>query len=74
MTEFEIKQPTPEELRVLFKESGLKRQEIAEILHVSGNAVEKWTLTSDSKSHRRIPLGLYELFLIKLGMHSIYKK
>jgi transcriptional regulator with XRE-family HTH domain len=74
VSDYQIEQPSPEELRILFKESGLKRREIAEALHVSGNAVEKWTLASDSQSHRRIPLGLYELLLIKLGKHSIYHK
>ena len=74
MPQFDIVQPTPEELRELFTESGLKRKEIAEALHVSGNAVEKWTLAIDSPSHRRIPLGLYELLIIKLGKHDTYHK
>jgi DNA-binding transcriptional regulator YiaG len=69
MAEFEIKQPTPEELRDLMKESGVPRGEIADMLHVGRKTVEKWTASLGTTSHRAIPLAAYELLLLKLGKH-----
>ena len=74
MDDYEITPPTPEELRTLFNEMGHSRAEIAELLHVSRKGLEKWTAPSGSASHRDIPLAAYELLLLKIERHPIYKK
>ena len=74
MDDYEITTPTPEELRELFNEVGLKRADIAEILHVSRKGLEKWTAPAGSASHRDIPLAAYELLLLKTERHPLYKK
>ena len=74
MDDFELTQPTPEELRTLFSDIELSRAEIAELLYVSRKGLEKWTATECSASHREMPMGAYELLLLKVGRHPGYKK
>jgi hypothetical protein len=73
MSDFEITQPTPEELRELVKSAGLTRGEAAELVHVTKRAWDKWTTKEGSPDHRNMPLAAYELLLIKLGEHPIHK-
>ncbi len=73
MDDFEIAQPTPEELRALFNDVKFPRAEIAKLLHVARKGLEKWTAPKGSASHRGIPLAAYELLLLKLGRHPACK-
>lgn len=74
MSDFEIEQPSPEELRELIKDAGLSRAEASELLHASRRTWDKWTARIDSQDHRSIPLAAWELLLIKAGKHPHYKK
>ena len=74
MSDFEIKQPTPEEIRALILKAGLKRAEASELLHASRRTWDKWTAKPDSKDNRAMPLAAWELLLIKVGKHPHYKK
>ncbi len=73
MDDFELTQPTPDEIRALVQEEGLSRSEAAALVHVSRRAWEKWVTKADSNDHRAIPLAAWELLLIKTGKHPKFK-
>ncbi|MEH6652338.1 MAG: helix-turn-helix transcriptional regulator [Motiliproteus sp.] len=68
-----ITQPTPDEIKDAIKEAGLSRTEAAELMHTTKHTLNKWTLPDDSKTHRPINLGAWELLLLKLGQHPFYE-
>ena len=73
MDDYEITQPTPEEIRELVQEEGLSRSEAAALVHVSRRAWEKWVTKEGNQDHRAIPLAAWELLLIKTGRHPNFK-
>jgi hypothetical protein len=64
-----IKQPTASQLRQLLKRHSLARQEAAALVNVSTSAWHKWTTSEDKDEHRKIPIAIYELLLLKLDEH-----
>ena len=73
MDDFELTQPTPDEIRALVQESGLSRSTAAELVHASRRTWDKWTTRADSNDNRPMPIAVWELFLIKTGNHPSYK-
>ncbi|RDH41992.1 helix-turn-helix domain-containing protein [Zooshikella ganghwensis] len=71
---FEISLPSSEEIRALIKEAGLTRAEAAALIHVPRRRLNRWVSPEDSMDYREMPLSAYELLLIKLNKHPIYKK
>lgn len=69
----EITQPTPADVRKLLDESGLSREQFAELAHVSKLTIHKWVLPTENPNHRGIPLAAWELLLLKLGKHPTKK-
>lgn len=69
----EITQPTPGDVRSLLDESGLSREQFAELVHVSKLTIHKWVLPVENQNHRGIPLAAWELLLLKLGKHPTKK-
>ncbi|WP_423370156.1 helix-turn-helix domain-containing protein [Burkholderia sp. LMG 32019] len=69
----EITQPTPADVRQLLDESGLSREQFAELAHVSKLTIHKWVLPAENQNHRGIPLAAWELLLLKLGKHPTKK-
>ncbi|MCX4026432.1 hypothetical protein H0A36_27290 [Endozoicomonas sp. SM1973] len=65
---------SPETLREIVKEAGLTRAEAAELLHLSRNKFSRWLAPEYAEDHRPIPLAAFELLLIKLNKHPLYKK
>ncbi len=74
MDDFEITQPTPEEIRELVQDSGLSRATASNLVHASRRAWDKWTTKVDSQDHRAMPLAAWELLLIKTGRHPRFKE
>lgn len=68
-----IPQPSATELRELLKKHSLARHEVAALLSVSTSAWNKWTTMEDKPEHRKIPVAIYELLLLKLGEHPTQK-
>lgn len=64
-----IEQPSAIELRELLKRHSLARHQAAQLLRVSTSAWNKWTATEEKSEHRKIPIAIYELLLLKLGEH-----
>lgn len=64
-----LKQPTSSQLRKLLKRHSLTRQEAATLIDVSTSAWYKWTTAEDKVEHRKIPLAIYEMLLLKLDEH-----
>lgn len=71
---FEITLPSSEEIRALIKEAGLTRAEAAALLHVPRRRLNHWVAPETGLEHRPMPLSAYELLLIKLDKHPLYKK
>ncbi|MFM0607660.1 transcriptional regulator [Paraburkholderia sediminicola] len=69
----EITQPSPAEVRQLLENSGLSREQFAELVHVSKLTIHKWVLPDDNQNHRGIPLAAWELLLLKLDKHPTKK-
>jgi len=69
----EIAQPTPADVRKLLDESGLSREQFAELAHVSKLTIHKWVLPTENQNHRGISLAAWELLLLKLGKHPTKK-
>jgi hypothetical protein len=62
-----LQQPSHEDLKALLKKYSLKRQHAADLLHVTIHAVDSWCAPTTSTKARPIPLGMWELLLMKLG-------
>lgn len=73
MNEETIEQPTALELRELLRKHSLARHEAAALIYVSTSAWHKWTTVEDKEEHRKIPIAIYELLLLKLGEHPTQK-
>ncbi|MFM0347672.1 helix-turn-helix domain-containing protein [Paraburkholderia sp. RL17-347-BIC-D] len=69
----EITQPSPAEVRQLLEDSGMSREQFAELVHVSKLTIHKWVLPEGNQNHRGIPLAAWELLLLKLGKHPSKK-
>lgn len=61
-----LKQPTPTEIKAARKAAKLTQTEMSAMLHVGLKTVQNWEAPDTSKEHRKMPLGLWKLFLIEL--------
>lgn len=62
--------PSGDELKAFLRERGLRRKDAAAALHVSKDAFDRFCLPNDSPGHREMEHGLWELLLVKLGLHT----
>ena len=60
--------PTPKNLRDARLALGYTQKEAAAMVHVTIRAWQLW-----EAGHRRMPPGLWELCVIKVGLHPTYK-
>ncbi len=58
--------PTPERLRALMVDYGLSRKTVARLMRCSEATVARYLLPESNKYAQQIPIGRFELFLIKL--------
>ncbi len=63
-----IKAPTPQNLRDARLSLGYTQKEAAALVHVTPRA---WQLLE--AGNRRMPPGLWELCVIKVGLHPTYR-
>ena len=59
--------PTPEEIKALRLRFGLTQTEAALLVHVKIRAWQWW-----ESGQRKMPVGLWELLLIKANLHPNY--
>lgn len=60
-----MKHPTPAEIIKARKDAGLTQSEAAALVYAGYRAWQCWEAPEESKAHREMPPGLFELFLIK---------
>jgi hypothetical protein len=70
----ELKQPTPDEIRSLLKSKDVTREKAAGLVHVGLRTFHSWVSPIGSTNYRPMPIATWELLLIKLDAHSVYKR
>lgn len=60
-----MNKPTPEKIKQARKDAGLTQAKAAELVHVNLTSWQKW-----EQGNHQITAGLWELFLIKVGMKN----
>jgi putative transcriptional regulator len=63
-----LKSPSPEQLKSTRKALGYTQKEAAELVHVSLRAWQLW-----EAGDRKMPPGIWELCVIKAGVHPLYR-
>jgi putative transcriptional regulator len=63
-----LKSPTPEQLKSTRKALGYTQKEAAALVHVSLRAWQLW-----EAGGRKMPPGIWELCVIKAGLHPLYR-
>ncbi len=61
--------PTPQDLQKIRERYGWTQSEAAALVHVTPRAWQWW-----EAGQRAMPIGLWELLLIKAGLHPSYKQ
>lgn len=56
---------TPEQINKLRMKTNLTQEEAGAVVHVSRRTWQSWETPSGQANHRKIPIGLLELFCIK---------
>lgn len=74
MNEEAIEPPTPDEIRGLLKSKDITREKAAGLVHVGLRTFHSWVAPKGSKNYRPMPVATWELLLIKLDAHSVYKR
>ena len=64
-----LKFPQPAQVKVTRKALGFTQKESAEMVHSSLRAWQLW-----EAGDRAMPSGIWELFVIKTGLHPLYSK
>lgn len=62
-----LKSPQPDQVKVTRKALGFTQKESAEMVHCSLRAWQLW-----EAGDRNMPAGIWELFVIKTGLHPLY--
>ena len=62
-----LKSPQPDQVKATRKALGFTQKESAEMVHCSLRAWQLW-----EAGDRAMPAGLWELFVIKTGLHPLY--
>ena len=60
--------PSPQKIRTLRASLGLTQQEAADSVHVTLRGWQMW-----EAGQRKMPAGIWELCVIKAGIHPLYK-
>jgi DNA-binding transcriptional regulator YiaG len=63
-----LKSPSTEQIKITRKTLGFTQKESAEMVHCSLRAWQLW-----EAGDRTMTAGIWELFVIKAGIHPIYK-
>jgi DNA-binding transcriptional regulator YiaG len=63
-----LKSPSPDQIKTVRKALGYTQKEAAELAHVSLRAWQLW-----EAGDRKMPANVWELSLIKAGLHPLYK-
>jgi putative transcriptional regulator len=63
-----LKSPSSEQLKSTRKALGYTQKEAAELVHVSLRAWQLW-----EAGDRKMPPGIWELCVIKAGLHPLYR-
>jgi putative transcriptional regulator len=63
-----LKSPHPDQVKATRKTLGFTQKESAEMVHSSLRAWQLW-----EAGDRTMPAGIWELFVIKTGLHPLYK-
>lgn len=63
-----LKSPSPDQIKTVRKALGYTQKEAAELAHVSLRAWQLW-----EAGDRKMPANVWELNLIKAGLHPLYK-
>jgi DNA-binding transcriptional regulator YiaG len=63
-----LKSPSPDQIKTLRKALGYTQKEAAELVHVSSRAWQLW-----EAGDRKMPANVWELSLIKAGLHPLYQ-
>lgn len=63
-----LKSPTPEQLKSARMALGFTQKEAAELVHVTLRAWQLW-----EAGERKMPAGIWELCVIKAGLHPLYR-
>ncbi len=64
-----LKSPSAEKIKITRKTLGFTQKESAEMVHASVRAWQLW-----EAGDRKMPAGIWELFVIKTGLHPLYLK
>jgi putative transcriptional regulator len=64
-----LKSPSTEQIKITRKTLGFTQKESAEMVHSSLRAWQLW-----EAGDRTMPAGLWELFVIKTGLHPLFTK
>jgi DNA-binding transcriptional regulator YiaG len=64
-----LKSPSAEKIKITRKTLGFTQKESAEMVHASVRAWQLW-----EADDRKMPAGIWELFVIKTGLHPLYLK
>jgi hypothetical protein len=59
--------PEPDDINALIAKHGISHQQAAGLVHVSYRTWRNWCAPVGSNTHRDMPIGAWELLLIKLG-------
>jgi putative transcriptional regulator len=62
-----LKSPSTEQIKITRKTLGFTQKESAEMVHCSLRAWQLW-----EAGDRTMPAGIWELFVIKTGLHPLY--
>jgi DNA-binding transcriptional regulator YiaG len=62
-----LKPPQPDQVKATRKTLGFTQKESAEMVHCSQRAWQLW-----EAGDRTMPAGIWELFVIKTGLHPLY--
>lgn len=63
-----MESPTPDVIKHFRKEAGLSQREAGELIHTKPRQFEPW-----EQGINKMPPGLWELFLLKIGQHQLYE-
>jgi putative transcriptional regulator len=62
-----LKSPSTDQIKITRKTLGLTKKESAKMVHSSLRAWQLW-----EAGDRAMPAGIWELFVIKMGLHPMY--
>jgi hypothetical protein len=71
-----LPQPSPEQVRCARKAAGLSQTAASQLVSDAGakgyRTWQRYEASTDSPDRRAIPIGIWELFLLKTGQHPTH--